>query len=72
MEQRELKALAKINSKLSVLNREFKNDGTCIACMEDNEERGTDTYTTEADVSGTKMITLICNDCGAALPLLKV
>ena len=53
------------NESITAVNREFSDDGTCLSCSD-----GTDTYYTIGVVCGdTKMVLLICNGCGNALPL---
>jgi hypothetical protein len=64
-----LRVLSSINEDLNVDEWKFADDGTCLHCCDGSPDSGSDTYITTADVKGKKMVTIICNDCGNALPL---
>jgi hypothetical protein len=72
MEQKEREALAKINRTLTATNREFSDEGTCLQCYDGSFNTGANTYITQADVSGKKMVVIICDDCGNTLPLFEI
>jgi len=67
---KELEALRKHNVGLSRSMREFDDDGNCTYSLGLNREDAS--YTTDADVSGKRMRVIICDDCGASVPLFEV
>lgn len=67
----ETTALKLANRGLKRSEKKFDDAGNCLnrSCR---QQQCDTTYTTVADVSGTRMQTLICDECGAALPLFPV
>lgn len=56
-----------LDTLAQIIQDDFDLEGNCIHCSK--TEDTSETYVTDANVSGVVVPTLICDSCGSALPL---